>query len=88
MARALDLEEAKERFRQAAEKLGDQTLGAFLNTPARSAVWAAVGAAGLGVLLGRGGGLRKTLLAALPMLLQLAGQLETKENDASSERNS
>ena len=76
MAGALDVEVAKERFRRAAERLGDQTLGALFHKSPAVALWTMVGAAGLGLLLGRNRGL-------LRALVRIAAQLVSQEEETS-----
>ena len=81
MAGTLSVEEAKERFRQAADRLGEQAFG-FLGKSANTKWWTLAGTAGLGLLLGRNSTILRILRAALPVLLQVAGQADEQEEES------
>jgi hypothetical protein len=83
MARTpLDVEVAKERFRQAAERLGDNALGSLFSKSTRSNPWAMVGAAAMGLLLGRNTRSSRGMQAALPWLLRLLGPFLGRQREA------
>jgi hypothetical protein len=69
MDRALDVDLAKERLRQAADEVSDQVAEKLIGRSPNS-MMAAVGiAAGIGLLLGRSGRMLNVVQAALPTLL-------------------